>query len=61
MELPLTKVAYSIDIINCLCQVTLVQEYQNFTEQFLEVSYKFPISPFVCIHKFTATFSKKRL
>jgi hypothetical protein len=33
--LPLTKATYQIDIFNALSEVTLVQEYQNFTNKFL--------------------------
>lgn len=60
-ELPLTRSSYHIDIVNGLSEVTMVQEYQNFTEQFLEVAYKFPISYNVCLHKFSATFTSKRM
>lgn len=60
-EIPLTKLTYLVDICNALSQVTLVQEYFNFTDKFLEVSYRFPVAPNVCLHKFSATFSKKRM
>lgn len=33
--LPLTKATYQIDIFNALSEVTLVQEYHNFTNKFL--------------------------
>ena len=60
-SLPLTSATYNVDICNGLSEVTLVQQYFNPTEKMLEISYRFPISPSICLHNFTATFDKKRI
>ena len=60
-SLPLTSATYNVDICNGLSEVTLIQQYFNPTEKILEISYRFPISPSICLHNFTATFDKKRI
>ena len=60
-SLPLTSATYNVDICNGLSEVTLVQQYFNPTEKMLEISYRFPISPSICLYNFTATFDKKRI
>ena len=60
-SLPLTSATYNVDICNGLSEVTLIQQYFNPTEKMLEISYRFPISPSICLHNFTATFDKKRI
>lgn len=36
-----------------------MQIYVNNSDQFLELSYKFPVNSNSCLHKFVATFGKK--
>ena len=42
---PLKSSDYHLDIVNSIANVTLVQNYHNPTQKFLEMEYSFPISP----------------
>ena len=53
---PLKHIDYSLEIVNSLLSVTLVQSYENPTDKFLEVSYSYPIDPKASIYKFVARF-----
>ena len=53
---PLKHIDYQLEVVNSLLHVTLVQEYENPCDKFLEVDYSFPISPEASIYKFIAQF-----
>jgi len=59
--IPLKFISYDINIFNALAEVNLTQTYKNSTDKYLELFYKFPVSPAACLYKFTATFANKRL
>jgi hypothetical protein len=61
IEIPLLKINYDINIYNGLAQVTMIQTYVNNTDKLLQLSYRFPVNPNACLHKFIATFSKTRI
>jgi hypothetical protein len=60
-ELPLKKIIYDIQIVNGVAEVALSQTYVNNGNKFLELQYRFPISPNACLHSFAATFAKVRM
>ena len=53
---PLRHIDYHIEIVNSLVHITLEQEYENPSNQSLNVLYSFPIQPDSSIYKLVATF-----
>jgi hypothetical protein len=58
---PLRTCEYSMEIVNAVVEVTLVQTYHNPTDKFLELEYSFPISPNACVYRFVAEFGNMRI
>ena len=42
---PLKSSDYHLEIVNSIANITLVQNYHNPTQKFLEMEYSFPINP----------------
>lgn len=53
---PLRHIDYHIEIVNSLVHIALEQEYENPSNQSLNVLYSFPIQPDSSIYKLVATF-----
>jgi Ca-activated chloride channel family protein len=53
---PLKSINYNLEIVNSLVHVTLVQEYENPSNRYLNVYYSFPIRPESSLYKFEAKF-----
>ena len=51
---PLKNIDYQIEIMNSIASTTLIQEYENPSDKFLEVEYSFPINPNSSVYMFVA-------